>query len=52
MTSPRPCPVCSAPADPAMRPFCSPRCADIDLGRWFLGRYAVAGSPVADDDED
>ncbi len=30
------------------RPFCSRRCADRDLGRWFSGSYAV---PADDDDE-
>ncbi len=37
------------------RPFCSKHCADIDLGRWLGGRYAVPGEPVAQnegDDED
>ncbi|MGB6230853.1 MAG: DNA gyrase inhibitor YacG [Litorimonas sp.] len=36
------CPVCrkrDAVAD--YRPFCSKRCADIDLGRWFNGAYAI-----------
>jgi endogenous inhibitor of DNA gyrase (YacG/DUF329 family) len=28
------------------RPFCSKHCADIDLGRWLGGRYAVPGDPV------
>jgi len=34
-----------------MRPFCSRRCADVDLSRWLRGAYAI---PVhdADDDED
>jgi endogenous inhibitor of DNA gyrase (YacG/DUF329 family) len=32
-----------------MRPFCSKHCADVDLQRWFTGRYAI---PVVDDDED
>jgi endogenous inhibitor of DNA gyrase (YacG/DUF329 family) len=41
------CPICREPAAPAYRPFCSRRCADIDLGRWFSGSYGVAGS---DDD--
>lgn len=35
------CPICSKPVDPAFRPFCSKRCADVDLQRWFAGRYAV-----------
>jgi uncharacterized protein len=38
---PRPCPICSRPAEPKFRPFCSPRCADVDLGRWLTGAYAI-----------
>lgn len=40
---PAPCPMCGKPAAPASTPFCSPRCAQIDLGRWFGGRYAIPG---------
>jgi endogenous inhibitor of DNA gyrase (YacG/DUF329 family) len=39
-----PCPVCGKPAEPAYRPFCSRRCADVDLHRWLAGRYAIPGS--------
>jgi endogenous inhibitor of DNA gyrase (YacG/DUF329 family) len=40
------CPICSKKTDPEYRPFCSKRCADIDLGRWLSGSYAVpADSP-------
>jgi endogenous inhibitor of DNA gyrase (YacG/DUF329 family) len=35
------CPICAKPTDPAVRPFCSKRCADIDLQRWLSGRYAT-----------
>ncbi|MFN4297704.1 MAG: DNA gyrase inhibitor YacG [Brevundimonas sp.] len=46
------CPICRhAEADPKYRPFCSKRCADIDLGRWFTGRYAVPGPPVDENGE-
>ena len=39
-------------ATPArLRPFCSTRCADVDLGRWFGGGYVIPGSP-AELDED
>ena len=37
------CPICGKPASDAYRPFCSKRCADIDLAKWFSGGYAVAG---------
>jgi hypothetical protein len=37
----KPCPICGKPAVAASRPFCSRRCADIDLNRWLSGVYAV-----------
>ncbi len=46
----RTCPLCGKPVDDAFKPFCSKRCADVDLNRWLSGVYAV---PVKDDtDED
>jgi endogenous inhibitor of DNA gyrase (YacG/DUF329 family) len=42
-----PCPTCGKPAEVAYRPFCSKRCADVDLQRWFSGRYAI---PVVEED--
>ena len=44
------CPICRKPADPALRPFCSKRCADLDLQRWFTGRYAIPGKAVDEDE--
>ncbi len=35
------CPICKKPSQPRYRPFCSRRCADVDLGRWLSGTYAV-----------
>jgi hypothetical protein len=46
------CPICRKPADPAFRPFCSKRCADVDLQRWFTGGYVIPGGRPDDDDED
>ena len=43
------CPTCGALADPKAHPFCSTRCADVDLGRWFQGKYAVPAFDSADD---
>ena len=43
-TVPRPCPICERPADPSFRPFCSARCADVDLGRWLTDHYAIPAS--------
>jgi endogenous inhibitor of DNA gyrase (YacG/DUF329 family) len=45
------CPICGKPAAAKITPFCSPRCADIDLGRWFTGQYAVPAAPDADESE-
>jgi endogenous inhibitor of DNA gyrase (YacG/DUF329 family) len=47
----KPCPICGKPADPRARPFCSRRCADVDLHRWLSGAYAVP-AVEADDDLD
>jgi uncharacterized protein len=40
------CPVCGKPTGETFKPFCSKRCADIDLGRWLKGGYAIPGAPV------
>lgn len=46
----RPCPVCGRPAAVETRPFCSRRCADVDLQRWFAGAYSIPGSSLDPDD--
>jgi len=43
------CPICGKPTAAAFRPFCSKRCADVDLHRWLSGVYAV---PVTEDEEE
>lgn len=43
-----PCPICRKPATPDYRPFCSRRCANVDLQRWMSGTYAI---PASDDDD-
>ncbi|KQP28801.1 DNA gyrase inhibitor [Methylobacterium sp. Leaf102] len=43
------CPICRKPAKPEFRPFCSTRCADVDLGRWLTDRYAI---PTAEDEDE
>ncbi len=63
----RPCPICGKPSTQAFHPFCSARCADIDLNRWLSGAYVIparddeaaeedspasTGLPPAPDDED
>ncbi|MEM8633316.1 MAG: DNA gyrase inhibitor YacG [Pseudomonadota bacterium] len=45
------CPICQSETAPAYRPFCSQRCADIDLGRWMLGHYAIP-APLTGEDGD
>jgi len=45
-----PCPICQQSADEKYRPFCSKRCADIDLGRWFDGIYTLADDETTQDD--
>ncbi len=42
------CPICGKPTQAAFRPFCSKRCADVDLQRWFTGRYAI---PMVEDED-
>lgn len=45
------CTICGKPQDENYRPFCSKRCADVDLNRWFTGRYAIASEEEDDPDE-
>ena len=44
------CPVCGKPADPKYRPFCSRRCADVDLARWLNESYRIPDAAAGDDD--
>jgi len=48
------CPICGKPTVHEHRPFCSKRCAEIDLGRWLKGGYAVPGDTLGriDDESD
>jgi endogenous inhibitor of DNA gyrase (YacG/DUF329 family) len=43
------CPICGKPATARHRPFCSKRCADIDLARWFNGVYRVETDEAPDE---
>ncbi|MBU6396922.1 MAG: DNA gyrase inhibitor YacG [Rhodospirillales bacterium] len=45
------CPLCGKPADPEHKPFCSRRCADIDLGRWLNDSYKLP-APLEDDNDE
>jgi endogenous inhibitor of DNA gyrase (YacG/DUF329 family) len=44
------CPICNKETDAKYRPFCSRRCADVDLGRWLTGSYAIPAEPMEDGD--
>lgn len=49
------CPNCGKPALAEAAPFCSKRCADVDLARWFRGSYsvpAVENEDIPDEDSD
>lgn len=45
------CPICAKETVEKYRPFCSKRCADVDLGRWMTGSYAVPSQDPDDDEE-
>lgn len=48
----KPCPVCGQPAEvETYRPFCSKRCADVDLHRWLSGVYRVETNEPPDDED-
>ena len=54
-SDPRPtgkCPICSRATDPKYRPFCSRRCADVDLARWLGGAYAIPDSADSEDGDE
>ncbi|NBJ11590.1 DNA gyrase inhibitor YacG [Microvirga arsenatis] len=46
------CPICGKPAESQYRPFCSKRCADVDLNRWLSGGYAIPAVESEEVDED
>ena len=43
------CPICGKPVAERFRPFCSGRCKDVDLHRWFSGAYAIPAAESAED---
>ena len=47
----RKCAICEKPAAGKYLPFCSKRCADVDLARWVNGGYAVPSSAPEDIEE-
>lgn len=44
------CPECGKPVEKAYRPFCSKRCADLDLGRWLTEQYVLPGDSEIPDE--
>lgn len=50
------CAICGKPRNPRYDPFCSKRCADVDLHRWLKGGYVIpgpkAGETPGEDEEE
>jgi hypothetical protein len=46
------CPICGKKRNQRYDPFCSRRCADVDLHRWFTGGYAIPGESVTPEPDD
>ncbi|MBI2718123.1 MAG: DNA gyrase inhibitor YacG [Rhizobiales bacterium] len=47
----RPCPICGKPSTQKQHPFCSGRCAQIDLHRWLGGSYAIPATVAEEEDQ-
>jgi len=43
------CPICNRKPDEKYKPFCSRRCADVDLGKWLTGSYAIPAQAIDDE---
>jgi uncharacterized protein len=43
------CAICGRPRVEKYAPFCSRRCADVDLYRWLNGKYAIPASEEPDE---
>jgi endogenous inhibitor of DNA gyrase (YacG/DUF329 family) len=50
MSKTRVCPICRKPRSEEFAPFCSSRCRDVDLAKWFGDGYAVPGPPAPPED--
>ncbi len=46
------CPICGKHRVQAFRPFCSKRCADLDLGNWFNEDYRIAAAEAGELDDE
>lgn len=45
------CPICGKPSIDEYKPFCSKRCADVDLGKWLNESYVVESEEAVPDDD-
>lgn len=45
------CPICGRPRMAEHRPFCSRRCADVDLHHWLSAAYVISGREPVEDEE-
>ena len=45
------CPLCEQPAKAPHTPFCSRRCAQLDLGKWLTGDYAIPAHEAMEDSD-
>ncbi len=52
MANAKKCAECGDEVAQQFKPFCSKRCADVDLGRWLTGAYAIPAAPVEEDGEE
>jgi uncharacterized protein len=52
LKSSRTCPICGKPRSESYDPFCSKRCADVDLHRWLKGSYVIPGSNAKAEPDD
>jgi uncharacterized protein len=48
----RKCPICNQASQLSYKPFCSKRCADVDLNRWLKGSYAIPVTEVQENTEE
>jgi hypothetical protein len=51
VTEKRKCPICGRASEERFKPFCSKRCADLDLGRWLKGAYGIPATEESEEDE-
>lgn len=46
----KPCAICKKPSHPKYHPFCSNRCAQVDLNKWLGGKYVIPAAPDSEDE--